>query len=507
MSEKDYIIAMEKGQSKDLLKDELTAEAGNDYVPARSVDVVYSRDGSKRHFNMALTDEEAETLRSDPRVNSVHTPIEWSDDFLDFEYNHRNNWERQSANTNQNNWGLLRHIEATNGWGSSVTSQRETLKYTGHLDGEGVDLVVHEGNTARYDHEQFAGRYNQLQWNTLPNMSGASTINYTSSDSYGYHATHVLGTMGGATVGWAPKAQLYSMPADATDGIGNSTWWFDAVKEFHKNKSVDPTTGYRRPTVVNMSWGYKTYHFYSGVSLVTNINYRGTSTGATAASSSYGLIGDGSNRINCPIYGLQSEVEEMQDEGIIVTKSAGNQYQKLDVEGGIDYDNYFTSSATQGNITAGDPLYYNRGASNIGEHTIVVGNMDSQLYSYSEATATSSEKGPRVDVWAAGTDIVSSHDYSNNSYANLDGTSMAAPQVAGMAALLMQMNPGMTPKQVREWFINNAKTGLMYVGDTDNTSYFTNNRNLQDGSGRIAYWPFSDHRPINLSVNTEYVSF
>ena len=91
MSEKDYIIAMEKGQSKDLLKDELTAEAGNDYVPARSVDVVYSRDGSKRHFNMALTDEEAETLRSDPRVNSVHTPIEWSDDFLDFEYNHRNN--------------------------------------------------------------------------------------------------------------------------------------------------------------------------------------------------------------------------------------------------------------------------------------------------------------------------------------------------------------------------------------------------------------------------------
>ena len=39
MSEKNYIIAMEKGQSKDLLKDELTAETGNDYVPARSVDI------------------------------------------------------------------------------------------------------------------------------------------------------------------------------------------------------------------------------------------------------------------------------------------------------------------------------------------------------------------------------------------------------------------------------------------------------------------------------------
>ena len=42
MSQKDYIIAMEKGQSKDPLKDELTAEAGNDYVPARAVDVAVS---------------------------------------------------------------------------------------------------------------------------------------------------------------------------------------------------------------------------------------------------------------------------------------------------------------------------------------------------------------------------------------------------------------------------------------------------------------------------------
>ena len=102
MSQKDYIIAMEKGQSKDLLKDELTAETGNDYVPARSVDIVDARAGSKRHFNMVLTDEEAETLRSDPRVNSVHTPITWDDDFLDFEYNHRNNWARYNTGTSQN---------------------------------------------------------------------------------------------------------------------------------------------------------------------------------------------------------------------------------------------------------------------------------------------------------------------------------------------------------------------------------------------------------------------
>jgi hypothetical protein len=84
---------------------------------------------------------------------------------------------------------------------------------------------------------------------------------------------------------------------------------------------------------------------------------------------------------------------------------------------------------------------------------------------------------------------------------------MAAPQVAGMCALLVQMNPGMTPKQVREWIINNAKSNLLFVGDTNNTTYFSNDRNLQDGNNRIAYWPYHDHRPLNLLANLENVSF
>jgi subtilisin family serine protease len=166
-----------------------------------------------------------------------------------------------------------------------------------------------------------------------------------------------------------------------------------------------------------------------------------------------------------------------------------------------------TRSVATGNIGAGNPLYYNRGSSNRSTDTIVVGNMDSSLYSSSEASASSSEKGPRVDVWAAGTNIISGGTSADTTYLNYTGTSMAAPQVAGMCALLVQMNPGMTPAQVREWVINNAKTGQLYVGDTNNATYFSNNRNLQDGNDRIAYWPYSDHRPINLSVNTEYVSF
>ena len=406
---------MEKGQPKDQLKDELTAESGNDYVPTRTVDVVEPRNSSTRHFAMALTDEEAITLRDDPRVNSVHEPIEWDDDLmLDYERNPRSQWFRWASSSTHNNWGLLRHIEATNGWDTNITSGRPGTYYTGHLDGTGVDMVVHEGNSARPDHEQFydangASRYNQLQWNSLPNMGGANSINY--STVAGNHATHVLGTMGGLTVGWAPGAQLYSCPISY---LGSSLYWFDAVKEFHLNKSVDPQTGYKRPTVMNMSWGYKTY-----LSSITGIYFRGTSSGTTP-SSSVGIIGDGINRVNCPIYGFESEIDELHDAGVIITKSGGNQYQKLDIEGGIDYNNYMTRSVNTGNIAAGQPLYYNRGSSNRSTDTIVVGNMDAELEgttpNHKEASIHSSEKGPRVDVWAAGTNIVSGGASSSTTY-------------------------------------------------------------------------------------------
>ena len=47
---------------------------------------------------------------------------------------------------------------------------------------------------------------------------------------------------------------------------------FDVIKGWHNNKPIDPETGYKRPTVVNMSWGYG----YSTGSTPTGGSYRGT---------------------------------------------------------------------------------------------------------------------------------------------------------------------------------------------------------------------------------------
>ncbi|OUN99626.1 hypothetical protein B5F98_00135 [Pseudoflavonifractor sp. An44] len=56
-------------------------------------------------------------------------------------------------------------------------------------------------------------------------------------------------------------------------------------------------------------------------------------------------------------------------------------------------------------------------------------------------------RGPRVDVYAPGKDILSC--FPNNITTCLDGTSMAAPMVTGVASLVWAVNPSLTAEQVR----------------------------------------------------------
>ncbi len=76
--------------------------------------------------------------------------------------------------------------------------------------------------------------------------------------------------------------------------------------------------------------------------------------------------------------------------------------------------------------------------------------------------ANFSNHGKCLDIFAPGVSIVSARHDNNTGSVGFSGTSMAAPHVAGAAALLLQSNPSWTPKQVRDRIVTTGLAGAVY---------------------------------------------
>lgn len=86
-------------------------------------------------------------------------------------------------------------------------------------------------------------------------------------------------------------------------------------------------------------------------------------------------------------------------------------------------------------------------------NVIAVGALDS-----SKNRASYSDGGPQLDVMAPGSSVLSTYTGSNNStYANLSGTSMATPAVAGAIALALSCAPNATEADVNNAVINSTE--------------------------------------------------
>lgn len=98
------------------------------------------------------------------------------------------------------------------------------------------------------------------------------------------------------------------------------------------------------------------------------------------------------------------------------------------------------------------------------ERIITVGatmNVNNQVEMWSDTNY-----GTIIDVVAPGHDIKSASSVSKDLYVNKNGTSMAAPHVAGLAALVWSENPGLSGAQVKGVIIQSAIRSGLKVKDT-----------------------------------------
>ena len=99
-----------------------------------------------------------------------------------------------------------------------------------------------------------------------------------------------------------------------------------------------------------------------------------------------------------------------------------------------------------------------------------------------------------VHVFAPGSHILST--YPRNSYTYLDGTSMACPHVAGLAALMMSMRGDLKPLQAKDLIIKNVqKTNANYANLVVNSGLIDVNKTL---NALIAEYLTTTKKPTTL---------
>jgi subtilisin family serine protease len=129
---------------------------------------------------------------------------------------------------------------------------------------------------------------------------------------------------------------------------------------------------------------------------------------------------------------VDDAVKYAESKGILLIHAAGNDAENVD-----SVDNF------------PNPIYKNSRSQ--AKNWITVGASSDPLAeeSFKSYTASFSNYGKKeVDVFAPGTRIYSTLP-GGNKYGNLDGTSMAAPVVTGVAALILEYFPTLGPEEVK----------------------------------------------------------
>lgn len=551
----EYVVTLHKKEDLEDFYNDMETPGGNLYIPDRAVDCSCRRPISRNTYYM-LTEEEASQVLADSRVwnvvkKSVLDDVEIGTDAVQYEPDYV--WLKNDApdvddaggTNDQENAGQYGLPEAFwqkenwnapakyPNWGDGATYPTLDEKLYIYTTGRNVDiLIIDSGYIQRPNgtvhlelNENADGTgasrfqtYNWLQHRNEVNGWFNGVYDYTGSADD--HSLLVAASAAGSTQGFAKEANVYGFRAgDSQIAVGEV---FDYARIFHRDKSVNPATGVKNPTVVNNSWYLFRNVSISSISSITYLGstYSGPFTGSTLANT-YDCPNNGSTvqayiPMNDPSYtAFLADYQDAIDEGLIWLKSAGNRKQELWNPGDTGYNNRLN--------TTGGNYFYSRisipGADSDAStvKSIVVGALADLS---SRLKGPFSNAGPRIDEWVVGHGNpvaryggVGIRDFRDTrsgiatadqfNISRTSGTSVSCPIVAGIVAAVMEKYPRFTQSDIIEW-LEKMRCADGEIGSISGNALFDLNgaKDSKTWYPWLRYWNKGVH-PINNRLPRE----
>ena len=491
MSEKIYIVTLHKKEDLEGFYTEME-DKGFRLNMKRPI---------SRNTQYWMTEEQAVELREDNRVWDVEVleDLKWQREDNREPYTISGDFGKNSlGGPLVRQWGQV-HCAGDDGQrGKGTYGFNDVINTSVDIfdNGEHVDVVICD-DPISYDSEEWyspskgVSRFVQYQWfnelNTIVNSidddgqtEPTGTITYGQNASTAqYHGIHVAGTVAGQFYGWANEANIYNIattdPWPSGQQVG-PLLMFDYLRAFHLNKPINPITGRRNPTISNHSYGGY-YEPNGGDPLAfANINYivyRGVQYNASnpgpSGWTSAGVEVDFNvkyiDKYNAHSTAVAADVADAIEDGVIIVGSAGNRDMHVAKLNDQDWNNIIS--------TTSNTRYYCRGSwpNTDDSGSIVTGSLSNED---DFRKSSFSNFGPGLDIFAPGSYIYSSFGNtggndtkytqgSGNYKGNISGTSMAAPQVAGVLACAASRKERFTQDDARRYLNDTSKYNDMTV--------------------------------------------
>lgn len=288
-------------------------------------------------------------------------------------------------------------------WGIDDINAEQVWNEFG-IDGSGVRVGVTDTGILP-THESLSGRLVTVDSNDpyypggwIQFDEGGYLVDNTPFDDNN-HGTHVSGTIAGnnasgLSIGVAPGSELVVAKIFTAAGYAYDPQTVAGLQWMLEPETYSGATTGTSPRIINASWG--------------------------------------ADRSNPPYKPLLSTLEAA---GIFFASSIGN-----DGRGTSGAPGHFQNVFGVGALRQADEFSYTEAADFSG----------GRIISSSQVPHPSKNYFRKPDISGPGQDVYSSVAYGDSSYGSFNGTSMSCPHICGVAALMLEADPNLTPQQIRD---------------------------------------------------------